>query len=490
MRKSGWLAVAMVVGAAILWPGWTAAQSTTSTAELQREVAQLKQKVDKLEAENQQLKELKHQVEVLGQQVEAQQKSVKQSKEAYQKSSDAYQKTTEVYKKLPVIEASSEGFFIRSSDRTYDLRVGGYMQTDGDFYLSQTKPNGSQFFMRRVRPFLEGTVAEYYDFRIMEDFGEGATVLKDAYTDIHYWPEFRARIGKFKEPVGLERLEEARALKFVERALTVDLVPDRDLGVNFWGDLLSHRIEYAAGIFNGVPDNTSSVDSDNNDAKDFAVRIFLHPFADTSLRYARNLGFGIAGTYGDERASTIDSYKSTGQFRFFTYSSGVVAAGPRYRYAPQLDYYWGPFGLLAEYVVNSQKLLPPPSATTAHSPRTINAQAWQAAATYLLTGEDATYGQVWPRNNFSLTGGGIGAWELAARIDELVIDRDAYKYGLASPSASSLEAFEYAMGVNWYLNRNVKLMVDYEHTGFRYGGTAGHDRPDESAVLSELQMQF
>jgi phosphate-selective porin OprO and OprP len=499
MQESGWFAIAIIIaaGVAALWPGWAAAQSATSTAELQKEVAQLKRKVDKLEAENRQLKELSRQVEVIAQQLRVQQESAKKSAVAYQKSTAAYnksaaeyQKVTAVYKKMPTIEAGSEGFFIRSQDRTYDLRIGGYMQADGDFYLSQTKPAGSQFLMRRVRPFLEGTVGEYYDFRIMEDFGQGSATLYDAYTDIHYWPELRLRAGKFKEPVGLERLEEARALKFVERALTVDLVPNRDLGAQLWGDLFSHRVTYAVGIFNGVPNNTASVDSDNNDAKDFDARIFLHPFADTSLRYARDLGFGIAGTYGDERGSTIDSYKSTGQLKFFTYASGVVASGARYRYVPQLDYYWGPFGLLSEYVVNNQRLLAPPTATNIHAGRAINAQAWQVAATYLLTGEDATYGQVHPRNDFSPFGHGIGAWELAARIDQLTIDRDAYKYGLTTPSASSLEATEYSMGVNWYLNRNVKLMVDYEHTGYRYGGKDGRDRPDESAILSEMQMQF
>ena len=50
--------------------------------------------------------------------------------------------------------------------------------------------------------------------------------------------------------------------------------------------------------------------------------------------------------------------------------------------------------------------------------------------------------------------------------------------------------FEWSLGVNWYLNPNVKMQFDYEHTGFRYGAAKGHDRPDESVLLSELQLQF
>jgi phosphate-selective porin OprO/OprP len=79
---------------------------------------------------------------------------------------------------------------------------------------------------------------------------------------------------------------------------------------------------------------------------------------------------------------------------------------------------------------------------------------------------------------------------LAARIDQLLIDRDVYNYGFASPSTSALEAFEWTLGVNWYLNPNAKMQFDYAHTGFRYGAANGHDRPDESVLLSELQLQF
>jgi phosphate-selective porin OprO and OprP len=475
MVRFKWFAILFAMGVALLGSRTVMAQSKIQTqAELQSEIDQLKQKVDALEAVNVQLQHLDQQVKIVDRKLEVQQGS-----------------TQEEALTRPVVEVGPQGFFIRSKDNSYNLRIGGYMQADGRFYLSEPKPTGSEFLIRRLRPYFEGTVGKYYDFRFMEDFGQGTTILEDAYADIHYWPEFRLRVGKFKEPVGLERLEEDRALKFVERGLPTDLVPDRDLGFNFHGDLFALRVEYALGLFNGTADNTATADGDNNDGKDFAARIFVHPFGDTSLEYVRQLGFGIAGTYGDERSTTIDSsYKSTGQNVFFSYAKGVVAAGPRYRISPQADYYWKSFGLLGEFVQNTQRLLLPPSTGKAAHPRTISNQAWQLAATYLLTGEDATYGQVKPRRNFDPIGGGIGAWEVVARIDDLQIDRDVYKYGLASASTSSREAFEWALGVNWYLNPNVKMQFDYEHTGFRYGAAKGHDRPDESAVLSELQLQF
>jgi phosphate-selective porin OprO and OprP len=467
-----WFAILAAAGVGLLESRPLMAQSPTgSQAELQNEIDQLKQKVEALEAANAQLQHLDQQVKIVDRKLDQQQSA-----------------TREEALTRPVVNVGPDGFFIHSQDNNYDLRIGGCMQADGRFYLSEPKPTGSEFLIRRLRPYFEGTVAKYYDFRFMMDFGQGTTTLEDAYANIHYWQEFQLLVGKFREPVGLERLEEDRALKFVERALPSDLVPDRDLGFDIHGDLFAQRVDYALGFFNGTPDKTATDDSDNNDAKDFAGRIFVHPFADIWLEYVRQLGFGIAGTYGDERSTTIDStYKSVGQNAFFTYAKGVIAAGPRYRYSPQFYYYWRSFGLLGEYVQNTQRLLLPSSKKAAH-PEPISNQAWQLDATYLVTGEDATYGQVKPRRNFDPIGGGIGAWELAARIDQLLIDRDVYNYGFASPSTSALEAFEWTLGVNWYLNPNVKMQFDHAHTGFRYGAANGHDRPDESVLLSELQL--
>jgi phosphate-selective porin OprO/OprP len=345
--------------------------------------------------------------------------------------------------------------------------------------------------MRRVRPFLDGPVGQVFDFRVMTDFGQGTAPLQDAYGDVHYWPELRLRGGKFKEPVGLERLQDDRYLMFVERALTVNLVPDRDIGAQLHGELFDNRIEYRFGLFNGAPDNTASDDIDNNDAKDFAGRLFFHPFAGTSYEFAQNLGFGIAGAYGRERASTLDIYRSAGQTVFFNFNKGVNASGDRYRIAPQANYYYGPLGMQAEFVDNVQRVrlaTPSPAGTRPH---TLSNQAWQIAGTYLLTGEDAQYGApVAPLRNFNPYAGGLGAWELAARVDQLTGDREAFEFGEADPNTSSREALEYAVGANWYLNENVKLMADYARTNFIWGAANGHNRPVESAILSEFQVQF
>jgi phosphate-selective porin OprO/OprP len=46
-----------------------------------------------------------------------------------------------------------------------------------------------------------------------------------------------------------------------------------------------------------------------------------------------------------------------------------------------------------------------------------------------------------------------------------------------------------AVGLNWYLNRNLRLTFDYETTKFE-GGAATGDREDEEIFFSRFQIAF
>ncbi len=115
--------------------------------------------------------------------------------------------------KTPSIGAGKDGFTLKSGDGAYKLKVTGYMHIDGRYFLD-TRPAGavSTMSLRRVRPSVEGTVTGRYSFRLMPDFGNGQVVLYDAYLDIQFAPSLAFRAGKFKPPVGIERLLSATAL--------------------------------------------------------------------------------------------------------------------------------------------------------------------------------------------------------------------------------------------------------------------------------------
>lgn len=383
--------------------------------------------------------------------------------------------------KRGVVEAGEKGFAIRSADGAWQLKLRGYVQADGRFYLDDGQQSATNdLLLRRVRPIIEGTLNKYYQFRIMPDFGRGKTELLDAYLQSNHWAAAQVRVGKFKPPVGLERLQSGASLLFVERALPTSLVPNRDIGLQVAGDLGGGTLSYAVGVFNGGVDG-GSTDGDSNDDKDVAARLFAHPFKNTEIAALKGLGIGVAGSYGNQEGS-LPSFKSPGQQTFFKYASGVTADGRHWRVSPQAYWYAGPFGLLAEYVRSVQEVKS--GATT----EDLANQAWQVAASWVVTGEDASFKGVKPKRPFDPHAGNWGALELAARYHQLKIDGDAFPL-FADPTKYAEEAIAWGVGLNWHQSRNLKVALNYEQTRFDQGSASG-DRETEKVLLTRFQVAY
>jgi phosphate-selective porin OprO/OprP len=60
----------------------------------------------------------------------------------------------------------------------------------------------------------------------------------------------------------------------------------------------------------------------------------------------------------------------------------------------------------------------------------------------------------------------------------------------ADAARSARAAREWAVGANWYLNRNVKVTVDYGRTRFHGGAPGGGNRQTEEGILTRLQLAF
>ena len=396
--------------------------------------------------------------------------------------------------KAAVTANGKDGFSIKSADGKYVLKLRGYAQGDGRFYGGdEAKAVPNTFFLRRARPIVEATVGKYFGFRIMPDFAQGQTVLFDAYGDVSLTPAFAVRLGKFKPPVGLERLQSATDIAFAERGLPTNLVPNRDIGVQLGGDIHTGVLTYAVGVFNGVTDLGNS-DGDLNDSKDLDARVFLQPITTGSLK---GLGIGIAGTTGTEQgglsgttlSSGLPAYRSAGQQTVFRYRTdaavplnSVLANGRRSRLVPQGYFYSGPFGVQGEYALSRQEVRLGPSAAE------LTHKAWQASGSFFLTGEKAGFRSPTPKKVFDPTQKGFGALELVARYGELDVDDDAFPI-FASPTSSITKEKSAGVGLNWYLNKQIKVAVNYERTTFD-GGAADGDRKAEDFFVTRFQHSF
>ena len=409
-------------------------------------------------------------------------------------------------RETPFVTAGKDGFSIRSADGSHQLKLNGFVQGDGRFFLEdEQKPATNTFLIRRAFLNFEGTVHRDYVFRIQSDFGGGKTTLQDAYLDARFASKFQLLVGKTKVPFLLERLQSATDRRFVELAFPNSLSPNRDIGAFVHGDLGKGVLSYAAGVFSGLPDGDTS-DGDTNDDKDAVARIFAHPFKNTGIEPLGGFGFGIAATYGNQEGSissskktftsNLPSYKTSGQQTFFSYldstgepskdfsaDNNVRADGIRTRFSPQAYYYWGPFGLLGEYVRTSQEV------RKKNDVARLTNSAWQAAAYYVVTGEKNSFRHIAPSKPFNLSNGQFGALELVARYSELRVDGDAFPK-FADPAKSASRAKAWAAGVNWYLNAKVRIQADYEQTRFTGGASGNQDREQEKVILSRIEVAY
>jgi len=388
-----------------------------------------------------------------------------------------------------------DGFFLASKDQAYELKIGGLLHADSRWFVDNGPASGvDQFTIRRARLDVRGTIASRFGFQLTPDFAGSKLVLLDAFVDAEVTPWLSIRAGKFKTPVGIERLQNAPGLLFIERSLVDNLMPNRDVGVQLAGEFGGGTLAYELAVLNGVPDGSSG-DEDVNDAVDIAARVFARPYVTSMYSPLRGAGFGVAGTWGREQgtpaSSELPSLETSGRSTFFRYASDSpatavgtsIADGDRWRVSPQASWYEGRFGMLSEYVVSSQQV------ALGAARGWVTNDAWQMRASWVLTGEKASPHGLVPDAPFDFGGGRWGAWETALRWASLDVDGGAFAHGFADPSVSARHADAIATAINWYLNRHVALYFNYEHTMFG-GGAAGGDRANEDVFLMRMQLVF
>ena len=452
------------------------------------------------------LNDLEQQVAILKRQIE------NNKEEATTKSKDA-----------PVITANSkDGLSIKSSDGSYSLKLGGYTQVVAREFADNKKGElgyASSIIPRRVRLQIQGTVARDFDYYIQPEFGYANTysystsvnqainstpsaygvALQDAWIDWKYFPQATIKAGKFKIPFDLENLQDTRYTAFTEIGLTGNLSPQRDLGVQLSGSLFDDILNYQVGIFSGAADKENGYGGystgGNTNSKSGVGRIFIKPFKDTNIELIKGFGVGYAASYGKEKGTDLPTYVSTGQAPVFAYNNvgatAVSAAGPQIRTEPQVYYYYKSLGILAEQV-NSKEDLEYTSGGRVYRDKPTN-KAFELTGSYVLTGEDASYNGVTPRHEFDLSGGHWGAFELVGRYGQLKLDHRIFDDGFSNLNTSISKENTWGTGINWYLNRNVKLAVDFEQTKYTRGAAnlkGIDDRKTENLFTGLAQLSF
>jgi phosphate-selective porin OprO/OprP len=413
---------------------------------------------------------------------------------------------TAAAKTQPKLSVGSSGFIASSADSNFVFRLGGVVQVDSRTFFDDTAIKSNDgFLLRRARPIFQGTLYRDFDFRFVPDFAPSTPTIFDAYGNYRYAPWAQLRAGKFKTPEGLEQLQEDVNIAFNERSLVTDLVPNRDVGLQLWGDINGGVLSYAAGIFNGVGDAQNSSNAAFENEVEFAGRLFTQPFKNSDIAALQGLGFGVAGTSENGTSNvkdlpnttggTLPGYATDGQQQFFAYNPAtgtVVASGNHWRLSPQGYYYYGPLSLLGEYAISDQGV----RNTTTHAQADLHNTAWEISGGWVLTGENASFAGVTPLHPFDPHSGQWGALQVVARYAELDIDNDAFPV-CSNPATSASRAQAWSTGLNWYLNKNIRLNASFSHTTFTGGGSSTATtapgvvtRQPENVFFTRVQLAF
>jgi len=370
-----------------------------------------------------------------------------------------------------------------------ELKPGGYLQADSRSFADDSGTR--DLTLRRLRFKLEGKAFKYFKLNTLIDTAGSKLQVLNAWVELAPRPELSIRVGKDKNQFGIERLQSATDLTFVERAYPTQIAPNRDIGVALRGDIAGGLVHYSAALVDGVADN-AVIEGETDDALEYNLHLLISPLK--KLDPDIDLGIGAATTFGRTHGTLtnpgIAAIKSPGQATIVKWAGGgasdtmattALGDGYRTRYAAHGYIYAGPVGALAEYVRDNEPVALGGNHTL------VGNQAWQLASSLALTaGDRPSYKSIQPKKNFDPEAGTWGAVEVALRYAELRIDKEAFDAGVISASSSVQRARSGTLGINWYFNKSFKLQLDYEGTTYK-GGAQDGNRPTEHLISTRLQ---
>jgi phosphate-selective porin OprO and OprP len=120
------------------------------------------------------------------------------------------------------------------------LRVVCILITDSDGYVNglgidrDTQSFSDQFELRRARLGVKGKFANDFKYEVVGNL-PGTATIDVAFLDWAKYDAVQLRVGKFKQPFGLEQLTSSNNIALMERSYVDQTVPGKKLGVQIMG---------------------------------------------------------------------------------------------------------------------------------------------------------------------------------------------------------------------------------------------------------------
>ncbi|CAM8367621.1 OprP Phosphate-selective porin [Candidatus Methylopumilus planktonicus] len=427
----------------------------------------------------------------------------------------------------PVVKEKDGSFTLESANGRNSIGLTGRMHFDyrdsdidgsGDLGGGRTDDRDTasladQFEIRRARIGVKGKFAKDFKYELVTNL-PGTASLDVGFLDYAKYDQVQLRVGKFKQPFGLEELISSNNITMMERSYLDQTVPGKKLGLQVMGTPTT-GMTYAGSIFQH---NDTERDISADGKSSLAGRATLN-FAEIMGNKEMVMHVGLAGmdsTYAVGTASSsqssttisavqtqrgsISSFRSAGRglnniFRGQVNGEPCAMPGPGTLLACPSEYQaqvkqralglegifaTGPFKLMGEYSNGDYK------GTQGANIVSYDTKTYYLEAGYFITGEkyaDSYKGGVFssfkPKNEFDLDKGNLGAIELAFRaegfdVDDSVVSGGRLQGNLSqytvgktneySASGATSGAKTYTAGIRWILNPNMIIKANYAQT--------------------------
>jgi phosphate-selective porin OprO/OprP len=351
-------------------------------------------------------------------------------------------------------------------------QVHGYLMVDAANHNGGGGLGKTDFTLRRADIILEHQLAFGWLFYFDGQLNDGHLELKNVYVRKEFQHLGVVTIGNQQEPFGLEQFGSFRNTTFLERATTNALAPSRSVGItssDFRGPWV-----WTYGFFTAGPRD------EGHEQRGAALTGRLaHIFKTDSGIYH------LAAAYSTRR------FGPNNDQRFDSPPEVALKSGPNFldthsipgsnrvqRFGLEAAHVNGPFSWQAEYM-------------EAHLQRndglpSLRFRGWYGYASWMLTGEsrdykesNATFGPVVP--DVSWNGRGGGALELGVRLSMT----DLNSHDVIGGKETNL-----TVGVNWYLDKSVRLSANLVHVIDMNKAGDPDNGKHPTAIVGRFQYQF
>jgi len=381
-------------------------------------------------------------------------------------------------KSNPTLKVGKKGLVIKNPNGDFSIKLGGRMHADytnhyGDSDLAvKNKPtNGTQ--IRRGRIALSGTVYNDYDYMIETDFANDGVAVKDLLLVYHGFDlatPLELTVGHQKHAMSMEIQESSNDIMFTERSFVSGLTTpffDRAIGANLktFGDNWNVQSGiYGDSMGSSFDSSKSSSDTTpDNEGRGFGLRGTWAPIneKDKVLHLGADYGYRKASDdgYSNSQPDNRFRYRTTNMSNLPVVDAKLADMDNVKTAIFELSGMYGPLSFQSEYAKSN---------VSRKTNVDADFSAWYAQVGYTLTGESRTYKgsdgefkRLSPKKEFSLKNGGWGAWEVAARYDEIDLQDGIVAGG---------EAKRMTLSLNWYLNEDVRILAGYSKSFDLSGG--------------------